>query len=103
MNIAIIGAGNVGKALATSMVRAGHDVTITAADPEHAAAVADEVGARSAKSNREAVDGAEAVVLAIPYPAVDDVLAEIGDVLAGQILIDVTNRMDPADPTATLD
>ena len=30
MKIAIIGAGNVGRALATSLTRAGHDVTIAA-------------------------------------------------------------------------
>lgn len=103
MDIAIIGSGNVGKALATSLVRAGHDITITAADVEHAAGAADEVGARSAKSNREAAEGAEAVILAVPYPAVKEVLGEIGNALVGKILIDVTNRMDPDDPTATLD
>jgi hypothetical protein len=103
MEIAIIGSGNVGKALATALVRAGNHVTISSADLEHAAAAADQVGARSAKSSREAVEGAEAVVLAVPYPAVEEVLAEIGDALSGKILIDVTNRMDPTDPTATLD
>ena len=103
MDIAIIGAGNVGKALATSLTKAGDDIIITAADVEHAAASAEEVGARSAKSNREAVEGADAVILAVPYTAVDEVLAEIGDALAGKIVIDVTNRMDPSDPTATLD
>jgi 8-hydroxy-5-deazaflavin:NADPH oxidoreductase len=103
MDIAIIGAGNVGKALATSMVRAGHDVTITATDAERAAAVADEVGARSADSNREAVQDADAVVLAVPYSAVEQVLSDMGDTSAGKILIDVTNRMDPDDPAAALD
>ena len=36
MKVTIIGAGNVGKALGTSISRAGHDVTITAKHPEHA-------------------------------------------------------------------
>ena len=45
MKVAIIGAGNVGKALGTSITRAGHDVTITAKNPEHARAAAREIGA----------------------------------------------------------
>jgi NADPH-dependent F420 reductase len=103
MDIALIGAGNVGRALATSMTRAGHAVRISSADPEHAAALADEVGATATKSNTEAIEGAEAVVLAVPYEAVDDVTAEAGEALAGKIVVDVTNRMDPNDPGATLD
>ena len=35
MNLAIIGAGNVGRALGTSFVRAGHSVTIASRDPLH--------------------------------------------------------------------
>ena len=38
MNIAIIGAGKVGGALAGSTVRAGHTVTLSAKNPTHAEA-----------------------------------------------------------------
>ena len=37
MKIAIIGSGNVGKALAGSATKAGHNVTLSAHDPQHAA------------------------------------------------------------------
>jgi len=40
MNIGIIGAGNVGKALAKSSLKAGHTVTISASNPDHAAEAA---------------------------------------------------------------
>ncbi len=40
MNIAIIGAGNSGGALAKSRVRTGHSVTLTSKDPSHAEAKA---------------------------------------------------------------
>jgi len=33
------------------------------------------------------------VILAVPFTAVDSVIAELGDALAGKVLIDVTNRM----------
>jgi 8-hydroxy-5-deazaflavin:NADPH oxidoreductase len=43
------------------------------------------------------------VVLAVPYPAVDGVLVDVGDALAGKVLVDATNRVDPADPGSVLD
>jgi predicted dinucleotide-binding enzyme len=103
MQIAIIGAGNVGRALATSTTRAGHAVTVSAAHPEHARSVAEQTSARAAGSNREAVATAELVILAVPYPAVDSVLAELGDALAGKVLVDATNRVNPTDPAGVLD
>jgi NADPH-dependent F420 reductase len=103
MQIAIVGSGNVGKALASSFTRAGHGVTLTASNPDHARAAATQTGAKAADSNQQAIGAAEVVVLAVPYPAVDAVLAEAGDVLAGKVLIDTTNRVDPADPGSVLD
>lgn len=92
MNIAIIGSGNVGRALAGSSVRAGHAVTISSKNPDHARATAQATGARSAGSNRDAVKDAELVVLAVPYQAVGTVVDELGPTLEGKILVDVTNR-----------
>jgi 8-hydroxy-5-deazaflavin:NADPH oxidoreductase len=103
MQIAIIGSGNVGKALAGSFTRAGHDVTLTASNPDHARDAAAQSGGRAAESNQEAATAAELVVLAVHYPAVDGVVAELGDALAGKVVVDVTNRLDPADPGSTLD
>jgi len=93
MNIAIIGAGNVGGALAKSSVRAGHKVMLTAKDPAHAEAKAKETGARAVARAADAVKSADVIILAVPYGAVDSVLTELGDALAGKVLIDVTNRM----------
>ena len=103
MRIAIIGSGNVGTALATSTVRAGHAVTIASADPEGAAATARATGARSAASNKEAVAAADAVILAVPTPALDALVSELGQALDGKIVIDVTNRVNPQDPGSVLD
>jgi 8-hydroxy-5-deazaflavin:NADPH oxidoreductase len=103
MQIAIIGSGNVGKALAGSFTRAGHDVTLTASNPDHARDAAAQSGGRAAASNRDAAAAAELVVLAVHQPAVDGVLAELGDALAGKVVVDVTNRVDPANPGSTMD
>jgi predicted dinucleotide-binding enzyme len=37
MKLAIVGSGNVGKALGTSALRGGHEVTVTASSAEHGA------------------------------------------------------------------
>jgi NADPH-dependent F420 reductase len=44
-------------------------------------------------SAADAVNAADVVILAVPYSAIDSVLDELGDALAGKIVIDVTNRM----------
>ena len=93
MQIAIIGSGKAGQALARAAVRAGHGVILTAAHPEHASSVAQEIGARAAESNRAAVEGADLVVLAVPPSAVAAVLDEIAKHVEGKVLVDVTNPM----------
>ena len=100
MDIAIIGAGNVGRALATSFSRAGHGVIVTARDPEHAGAVATETGTRVATSNAEAAAAADVVVLAIPFTSAEAVADEIRDAVAEKPVIDASNRMSfgPAGP-----
>jgi hypothetical protein len=93
MKIAIIGAGNVGRALATSMVRAGHDVLISARDEENAAAVAAATGSRAAASSADAAGEADVVVLAIPFASAPEVAGEIRDAVVGKPVVDVTNRV----------
>ncbi len=95
MNVAIIGAGNVGGALAAGFAKAGHTVSVSATNPDHAHKVADQTGARAAGSNRDAAQGAEIVVLAIPHTSVIGVVDELGDVLDGLIVVDATNQLTP--------
>jgi predicted dinucleotide-binding enzyme len=98
VKVTIIGAGNVGRALATSARRAGHDVTITAKNPDHATDVAGQTGARAAASSKEASSQADVIVLAVPVTALDEVATELSDVAAGKAVVDVTNHPVP-DPS----
>jgi NADPH-dependent F420 reductase len=95
MDIAIIGAGNVGRALATSAIRLGHSVTVSSSNGDTAAKLADQTGARAAASNRAAVEGADLVVLAVPYTTIVNILDDIGPALAGKIVVDATNPLKP--------
>ena len=102
MQIAIIGAGNVGRALATSLTRAGHDVTITAAHPENAVEAASATGATASDSNRDAASHAQVVVLAVPAQSIGQIAGELGATLDGKVVVDVSNRPTPsADGPAT--
>lgn len=91
MRIAVIGAGNVGSALARALNVAGHTVTLTARSPERAEKVAGELKVAAAASNREAVRDADMVVLAIPATAVAAVVEDLDDVLGETIVVDPTN------------
>lgn len=92
MKVAIIGAGNVGRALATSIGRAGHAVTISASTPESARSAADEVGASPADTNLAAVVDADVVIVAVPYVGAGEAVAdEIRDAVAGRTVVDATN------------
>ena len=95
MKIGIIGAGNVGSALAGSMVKAGHTVSVSASKPESAEKAAGETGARAARTNKEALEGAEMVILAVPGNVLDGVVRELGKDLDGKVVVDVTNQMSP--------
>ena len=102
MQIAIIGAGNVGKALAKSGVRAGHKVTISASHPEHAEEAARAAGAESAASNVEAVKDAELVIVAVPYEKLGEVFHGLGDSVDGKVVLDATNHVDVKNPGEVL-
>ena len=98
MKVAIIGAGNVGKALSTSFARAGHDVTVAANHPEHAQEVADSAGAEAAPTTSSAIADADLVILAVPATELGDIASNLERELTGKVVVDVSNRPTP-DPT----
>ena len=80
MNITIIGAGNVGSALARGLTAAGHRVTTVGNDPARIADLA---------------ASSEAIFLAVPYAALGDVARTIGAAADGKIVVDITNALNP--------
>jgi predicted dinucleotide-binding enzyme len=91
MNVAVIGAGRIGGNIARRLAGAGHALTLAfARDRAAQRALADEIGARVTTPD-EAVADAEAVVIAVPWSALPDALAQAGS-LAGKVVIDTTNQ-----------
>jgi NADPH-dependent F420 reductase len=91
MRIAVIGTGNVGRALARAGNVAGHTVVVTSKNPAHAEKVAEELKVAVAGSSREAAQDADMVILAVPSTAVASVLDDIRQNVAGTIIVDPTN------------
>jgi predicted dinucleotide-binding enzyme len=93
MNIAFIGYGNVGAALADHLQRAGHDVVLAAEEPlsESARKALKRNPGLRAASPREAVRRAEVVFLATPFQANEAAIAGVAAELEGKVLVDCTN------------
>ena len=75
-HVTIIGTGNMGQAIADVVTAGGSTVQL--------------LGTADAATP---VTG-EIVILAVPYPAVADVLATRADSLAGRVVVDITNPLD---------
>lgn len=97
MKVAIIGAGKVGTALATSIARAGHDVVITSRDPEDAARAAATSSARVVSSNAVAAAEADVVIPAVNISEIAGVARDIAEAAAGKPVVDVSNRISFGD------
>jgi 8-hydroxy-5-deazaflavin:NADPH oxidoreductase len=95
MQITIVGTGNMARGIATRALAGGHDVTLVGTEREKAEQLAGELGGQGSGSV-QAGDGVggDAVVLAVPYPAVSDVLDRYRDALAGTVIVDITNPVD---------
>jgi predicted dinucleotide-binding enzyme len=89
MKITIIGAGNMARGIGTRVLAGGNEVELVARNREAAQTLADELGATVGDD----ISG-EAVVLAVPYDAVADVVAEHRDGLRGKVVVDITNPVD---------
>jgi NADPH-dependent F420 reductase len=91
-HLSIIGTGNMGQAIASVAGKGGHTVQLLGS------------------SDTDTQVTGEVVVLAVPYPAVGDVIAQRGESLAGKIVVDITNPLNfetfdslvvPSDGSAT--
>ena len=90
-NITIFGAGNIGSAVAGIAVKSGAAVQVIDRNPDKAAAAADGV---TAGKFGDAVIAGDVVVLALPFPAYDEVVSVYADQLAGKTVVDVSNPID---------
>ena len=92
MNVAIIGAGNVGSALGRSWARAGHSIVYGVRNPNGGKTQPPTFAGSSSRIIPDAARSADVIVLATPWNAVAEVAGYLGDV-TGKIVIDCTNPL----------
>jgi 8-hydroxy-5-deazaflavin:NADPH oxidoreductase len=93
MTTAIIGTGGIGSAIARQLASGGEALQLSSADKESARKLAAAIGgaASVAVDNRTALQGADAVVLALRFSVLKDVIDEIADALSETSLIVPSN------------
>ena len=101
MNVTIIGTGNMARGIGTRLVVGGNAVTLVGREPEATAALAAELNQAAAKNgSAKAVSfgspiSDSVVILALPYPAVSEVVQHYYSQLGGKIVVDITNILNP--------
>jgi 8-hydroxy-5-deazaflavin:NADPH oxidoreductase len=92
MKIGIVGSGNVGSALGTVWVQAGHDVMFSSRNLEHDKALAARLGENAhAGTTRDAAAFGNVLMISVPYRALPEVGKDLADLLRGRIVIDTCN------------
>ncbi len=92
MNIGVLGTGALATALGARWSQAGHDIAVAGRSSAKVHDLATRLSARPT-TVRAAVREADAVLLAVAWEGVADVLREAGD-WAGTVLIDPTNAVE---------
>jgi len=100
LRIGIIGAGSMGGPLGRLLAEAGHQVIYSARNPDQLMDLVRDAAPRATAGYADAAAHfGEVVVLAVPPGAVPELGEEIGHLLQGKIVIDLTNpRLDREGP-----
>ena len=75
-HVSIIGTGTMGQAISSIVTKGGNTVEVLD------------------QSDADKSVTGDIVVLAVPYPAVADVIAQRSDQFAGKVVVDITNPLD---------
>src|SRR2546430_150147 len=98
MRIGILGSGLMGGKLGTIWARAGHEVVFSYARSEQKLKrlAAEAKGKARAGTPAEAVQDADAILLAVHWLRIDDVLSQAGD-LSGKVIVSCSLPMNADD------
>ena len=99
MEVTIVGAGKMGRAVGSRVIAGGHDLVLIDNDPDDAKQAVEDLEQSGAQggvrtgSPDDAIDS-DVVVLAVYYPALQPAVEQYGDRLAGKVVVDVSNPID---------
>lgn len=94
--VAIIGLGNIGKAIAANLVKGNHSVILASRDIEKTKALANQLGnLATTKEIRDAIKEAEVIIPAIYFNVLKEFFQTYSKELNGKIIVDVSNPIAP--------
>jgi len=95
MTTAIIGTGGLGSVIARQLAAGGENLRLSSADTKSARTLAAQIGhaAVVAASNRDALQGADAVILALRFTVLKGVIDEIAGQLGRKLVVVPSNPL----------
>jgi predicted dinucleotide-binding enzyme len=94
--VAIIGLGNIGRAIAANLVKGNHSVILSSREIDKAKTIAAELGAlATAEETAKAIMDADIIIPAIYFDKIKEFLVEYSEELKGKVIIDVSNPIAP--------
>ena len=95
MTTAIIGTGGLGSVIASELASGGETLRLSSADHESARTLAAQIGrgAVAAAGNRDALHGANVVILALRFTVLKGVIDEIAGPLTGKLVVVPSNPL----------
>ena len=95
MTTAIIGTGGIGSVIARRLAAGGQTLRLSSANKESARTLAAQIGRAAvvADDNGDAVQGADAVVLALRFTVLKGVIDQIAGPLAGKLVVVPSNPL----------
>lgn len=94
--VAVIGTGNIGKAVANNLVKSNRPVIIAARNISKAKALAEELGSLvEPKELSAAIKAADIIVMAVWFDAIKELFYQYEAILQGKIIVDPSNPIAP--------
>lgn len=94
--VAIIGLGNIGKAVATNLTKSNHAVIVASRELSKAKEFANSLGANvTAEEITTAIKNADVVIPAIYFDKIKEFLKTYAKELDGKVIVDVSNPIAP--------
>ena len=95
MTTAIIGTGGLGSVIARQLASGGETLRLSSSDVKSARTLAAQIGRAAvvAADNRDALQNADAIVLALRFTVLKSVIDEIGESLTGKVVVVPSNPL----------
>lgn len=98
MTISIFGAGMIGATLAGHWVHSDHSVVITTRHLDRVTDLVESLGRNASAAHAEdAIDRADAILLAVPLRALPETFVPLADAFTGKVVLDAMNPFPDRD------